>query len=276
VEGITPEVPAEPHVQTIKVPSVLDSFPDDLPEVLAPPPTYKLHAPSDATLATFLGGPWAGAFVLALNYRAMGKRGAALMTLGLGTAGLAILLAFIMKLPGSSPASFFYVSLPGLLLMHVLAKGLQGRAYEEHFRRGGEKASSVAAAGIGVLTIGVNVLVGFAIVFFLEKDMGKRLAFGGGAEVFFKDVPEVQAQRLGHHLRTVGYFDGTHAVTVAVKKQRERVVVSFVLQPGAWNNADAVAAFREERGILSREVFDGQEVEIQLCDEEMKAKKTIP
>jgi hypothetical protein len=238
-------------------------------------PPYKLYAPGDVALVTFLGGVLPGFVLLALNYRALGRLGAAWCTFLLGIVATGVVIGTAMLLPEKG-VTRFAPAVVGLLVMVGLAKALQGNIYAEHVRRGGQKASGWAAVGIavvgGLLTVGAI----FAYTIFIEEGMGKRLTFGASEEVYYTSgVTEEEARRLGSVLQTEGYFDGRGAKTVQVSRDGERYIVSFVLQPGAWNKPEVLHVFGQIRPQLSHKVFGGKPVELRLCDENMETKKTI-
>jgi hypothetical protein len=238
-------------------------------------PSYRLYAPGDVALVTFLGGVLPGFVLLALNYRALGKLGAAWWTFLLGLVATGLVIGTAMALPENG-LTRFAPAVVGLLVMVGLAKALQGNLYSAHIRRGGQKASGWAAVGIavvgGLLTVGAI----FAYAVFFEEGMGKKLTFGAGEEVYYTSgVTEAEARQLGGALQSEGYFNGKGAKTVQVSKQGDRYVVSFVLQPGAWNKPDVLHAFGQFRPQLSQKAFGGKPVELRLCDENMETKKTI-
>src|SRR5262249_4089030 len=69
----------------------------------------RMYAPGYATLAAFLGGPAAGIFLLALNYRALGRTAAAWGTAVAGGAVLAGRGAFFPGLPPPPPRLLFFL-----------------------------------------------------------------------------------------------------------------------------------------------------------------------
>jgi hypothetical protein len=235
----------------------------------------RMYAPGYATLAAFLGGPAAGIFLLALNYRALGRTAAAWGTAVAGGAVLAGLVAFILATP--QHPSGICISLPALMMIYVLARGLQGEVYDQHVLRGGRQGSAWIAVLLGglVLALTVGLVVGGGY-FFPGTGMGERLDFGGGAEVYFdKGVMETEARQLGLFLVREGVFDGQHPFTVWVRKRDQRYLVSFCLQPGAWNQPEVIQTFSDLKPLLAQEVFPDKLMEIHLCDEKMVSKRTF-
>src|SRR5262249_45815159 len=114
---------------------------------------------SDAVaLATFLGGPLAGALLMAQNYRKLGKTVPALNMVGIGVLGMGLGMAAGHFIPREA-----YIAIPIALVagMRQLANATQGPAIEEHKDRGGDLGSNWVAIGLG----GAFLAVVLAIIF---------------------------------------------------------------------------------------------------------------
>jgi hypothetical protein len=271
------------QVRTEKPPSrdVREQSPTEFtPELEVAAPSYKLFSAGDATLAAFLGSILAGFVILALNYRRLGRKGAAGLALLIGLAALLLHFTIAFTLPDPlSVGISLALTLLGLGVVHVVAKAAQGDAFDEHQRRGGQKASTGAAAGIGLLCL---VLV-FAIAmglssawYALFNDLGERIEFGKDEEIYYaKGVTEGQARALGRFLQQDGFFNGRGAKTVTVARQGDTFLVSFVVVRDTWNRPDALEWFRKVDAEMSDHVFGGAPVEIRLLDENLTLQKTI-
>ncbi len=119
-------------------------------------PAFKLYTPGHATLATFLGTPAAGLYLIAANRRRLGRVQAANTTLVVGFVVSAILLAAAFLLPDSVGRVIPFASMFGV---YHYAKQ-DAALLDAHLGRGGKKESGWKAAGIGVL--GMVVVVGAA------------------------------------------------------------------------------------------------------------------
>jgi hypothetical protein len=120
-----------------------------------------LYAPNLVGLATFLGSPFAGSVIMAINEHRVGRTSAAVKTVLAGFVGTGLLFALAMALPTSVPR--FPVSVGPLLLMTFIAKSRQDAFVRQHLAMGGKRGSGWAAAGIGLLAA-VVVLVPFVVV----------------------------------------------------------------------------------------------------------------
>jgi hypothetical protein len=236
-------------------------------------PGPALHHPGHATLATFLGSPLAGSIILALNYHRLGRAGAAWLSLLFGLLSTVGLMTLGFLLPEGVtllPALVFLVA------MHVLARALQQKPYEEHVDRGGPTAGAGSAVGVGllcmVLVLGGAFGVGYAYDTWTAPP---KLVYAPGKEIYYKEgATEADARRVGDLLQAEGYFQGSPEAAVVVSR-RGPVVVSFCMVRGAWNEPQTLEFFRGLIPLLSQNVFGGQEVVIELCDESLTVRRTL-
>jgi hypothetical protein len=110
---------------------------------------------------------------------------------------------------------------------------------------------------------------------FLGAGMGHRLAVTDTEELYYRDVSEEDAQRLGQALKDVGYFTGGGRKTVQISRQDNRYVLALVVKHGTWDMPDMADSMRLLGLQLSARVFNGEPVEVRLCDERMREKKSV-
>ena len=125
-------------------------------------PLRALYSPNQIGLAQ-LGAPW----LLALNYRRLGRRRAAWITCVLG---MAASVALVLEAPESVAFAFI-----GALLVFPLAWELQGRAFRRHVALGGRHASSLAALATGAGWLVLLVVLAVAVQ---GPDQPQELRFG--------------------------------------------------------------------------------------------------
>jgi hypothetical protein len=133
---------------------------------------------------------------------------------------------------------------------------------------------------IGRVVLGVlaGAFVGVIIFFgrgLLPGGLGQRLAVTATEEVYYKDVKEDDARLLGRTLKELGYFNGGTRKTVQLSRKDNRYVIAFVIQEGAWTDPDAVEELRLLGLQVAARIYDGQPVEVRLCDQHMSVKKSL-
>jgi len=128
----------------------------------APPATdaaggraVALYTTGQVVLATFLGTPLAGALVMALNDRRVGRPAGGTVLLGALATALLTGLAFLI--PDGIPQLALNVA--ALLGMHRVCNSVQGERVQAHLAQGGERGSSWAAVGIGLACAAALVVV---------------------------------------------------------------------------------------------------------------------
>ena len=237
-------------------------------------PAYSLYSVQQVTGATFLGSPIAGAILMASNCRKLGKNEAATTSLLLGALATAALLAVAFLLPEKFPNYLLPVAYT--VVIQLIAKSLQGPAYEEHIRLGGEKASAWGVVGLGLLCLGLLAGGIFGYAYLSEKRLGTRMAVGAHSEIYYaKGCTEGDAQALLRVLNGLKLLEGDKG-TVTLAKTADGFAVSFVVRQGAWDDAEAVSAFRLVGQAISTGAFGGSPLEVRLCDEYYTTHKAIP
>ncbi len=243
-----------------------------LPEGVTVIPTYPMYSSGQVALATFLGGPVGGSWLIAQNFKRMRQPGHA-MTLILGIVGTALLLAAAVALPAFPR----WTSLALVGLMSAIARGTQGDAYRRHLELGGPRASSWTAAGVGLISLVVlaAVLIGGAVGFeYLRAN--PKVDFGHDHEVYYAEgTTREEAQAVGDELVRNGYFAAAGPATVQVEHAADRHVVSFVVQAYVFSDDASQDAFYEMTDKLSKAAFHGEPLDLQLTDEYLTPKVVL-
>jgi hypothetical protein len=125
-------------------------------------PAFKLYTPGHVMLATFLGTPAAGLYLVWANRRRLGDAGGATEALIVGAVGTAMLFAAGFALP---EAAGRVLPIAALFAAGQYARRDAGRL-DAHARRGGQKESGWKAAGVGALGF-LAVVAVLGGVFFL-------------------------------------------------------------------------------------------------------------
>lgn len=104
---------------------------------------------------------------------------------------------------------------------------------------------------------------------------GSEVDFGNGNSVYYtKGATKEQAQQLGDALVKLEFFSSGPA-SVQVARQDDLYLIRFVTIDSAWTDADMQKAFAEVGHSLAEEVFPGQKVRIELCDDSFETKVSL-
>jgi hypothetical protein len=132
-------------------------------------PSYTLYSASQVAWASLLGAPLAGCVLLGINYARLGKSGPRWITILRGIVGTIAFLALAVFLPDRS--LFLVVPIACTFNMFLIARSLQGALVERHLERGGRKASTWAASGIGIVCLAGLVIAFFGVLFVLPAEL---------------------------------------------------------------------------------------------------------
>lgn len=128
------------------------------------PPEYKLYKPESIRIATFLGGPLAGAYLLHMNEKAIGRTGKTWFIWGAALVVIVIAFVLVFQLPENSPS--FIVPLLYSFAASGFAHYLQGDELKAHEAAGGAYWSGWRAALVGIIGGIILVAVYVAVFFF--------------------------------------------------------------------------------------------------------------
>jgi hypothetical protein len=135
-------------------------------------PTSRLYSPGQVAFAAFLGGPFAGAWFIAANQRALGRGQRATTALVLGGVATALLIGLAVILPEDVPTLVFTLGVCGAAA--AIAHQMFGADLQRHKDAGGELGSWGRVVGFGLLwgvavaAVAVGVVVGLVAAGFME------------------------------------------------------------------------------------------------------------
>jgi hypothetical protein len=251
-------------------------------------PTYELFDANAVFLAALLGSPVAGGILMAINYKRLGKGGAAVgaIVMGIGVTAIAALAGYFT--PGTYAAG---ISVAFVVAMKGLAQAMQGKAVEHHEQLGGELASRWAAAGVGLVMLAV--LSGVLFVAIYGQLGSTKVVIGTKDEVVISGgSTKEDAKALGQALQTTGYFKDIGASVLLDKAkdgankskngdtdtskdgEKAGTTISFVVKEGFWDQPGIVPGFEE----LGRELapsVGGFPIKVRLVNAAKEVKKDL-
>lgn len=126
----------------------------------------RLFTVGQITTASALGAPIAGCFLLARNYKELGKVDEGRKALIWGVVSTALILLLSLVLPQKFPSSA--LSIGYCFAMFKLARRLQGASISSHMAAGGAKGSWAMTIGVGVASLVVIFILIFGFVIVLD------------------------------------------------------------------------------------------------------------
>jgi hypothetical protein len=104
---------------------------------------------------------------------------------------------------------------------------------------------------------------------------GTKLTFDSTDVYYTDEVTEAEAQALGEFLQESDFTDGDDTKTVQLTKDGDTYQFRMVVKEGYEDDEDYELIAQYFAFSISEEVFDGEEVEIHLCDDELKTLKVV-
>ncbi len=126
--------------------------------------SQKLYNERAILIATFIGGPLAGGFLLAQNFHAFNEPGKASKT-WIATIAVLVLLMCTMFVPALDSIPNVVYSFALCMTAHTLAKKFQGSYIALHQANGGQFYSTWRAVGTGLLFTLVMIVVMLLIMY---------------------------------------------------------------------------------------------------------------
>lgn len=139
--------------------------------------------------------------------------------------------------------------------------------------RGRRIAANWLAFAVGLLLLAAIVSRGIEAMRKPKPPVPKVIVGTNDTVYYSRAATERDAAALGHALESTGFFCG-RGMSVQVSKYRGVTVVSFVLNEGAWEHADAAARF-EEIGRRVAASVGGFPIEVHLVDTAWTVRKSL-
>ena len=236
---------------------------------VSPAPAYRLFDANSVLIASILGSPVAGAALMAVNYRRMGKTAEAIAAVAIAVAGTAVASALGYFVPALATT---VVGITLALATKGAAQYWQGKAVAQHALRGGRLSSKWGAAGIGIAFLAV--FSGVLFLGALKRGELHRVTVGLNDEVYFTgSATQQEAAALGRVLKTAGYFRD-RGVAAIVSKDKDGTAVSFVVKEGVWDQPQMLLGFQQLGRTIAPSV-GGLPIKVRLINYLRQTKKEL-
>ena len=218
----------------------------DISSTAAPNTEIKLFTERAIGIATGLGGPLGGAYLISRNFRSLGKDDRARMAIIVGIVitvvvfGLVALLpeATVMKIPSHLVPLIFGIT------GYLIVKKYQQEEIEAHLAGGGKKGSGyvVFSASIVFLVVSLGV---FSLVWFLRPESsplfdGTPMKFETSGSTLFYDkatVHEIDAKNLGRLLEDMGYFNKEFQLPARFYREGNVYYIEMLVDVEKWDHS---------------------------------------
>ena len=103
---------------------------------------------------------------------------------------------------------------------------------------------------------------------------GTLLEFNGGELYYTSNVTLAEANKLGKYCVKEEFFDGNRK-TIQLDKEGSTYLFRMVVKKGLENDQEFINIAKVTAAELSQNVFNGKQVDIHLCDENLKTLRVV-
>jgi hypothetical protein len=153
----------------------------------------------------------------------------------------------------------------------IFMRNNQSMIFQNHIINGGHKASYLVPVFTSV-AISAGLLV---LIFHSINIPDQKLMFKGSELYYTERVPGEEAEKLGAYLSEQGFFSEGTKVSVKIDKQSNAYKFSLIIDKSRLGDKELELAVKDMIQELSENVFDGNKLDIILCDNVFKPLKTI-
>ncbi|MFH1577830.1 MAG: hypothetical protein ABIC18_02000 [Candidatus Omnitrophota bacterium] len=101
-------------------------------------------------------------------------------------------------------------------------------------------------------------------------EWGERLEYKGSSLFYTQAVTETEAGKLGDYLLETGFFQTEHPGTVQITKEGGTYQFRMVIKDEKEIEVEFLNLAAMFAAEISRDVFEGKQVEVHLCDKDFK------
>jgi hypothetical protein len=205
----------------------------------------RLFTEKGTAVASAIGGPLASTYLIAKNFRTLGKEDAARLTLIIGGAFTVALWTTLALIPSSVLDKIPEHLLPLIYgsLGYLVVKSLQQQDIDAHLQAGGKKGSWQMIVGTGLISIVLSLGYCFAVVALTPS---RHQVFEGAPYKFEKsgctmyydkrNIPESDVKFVGALLEEMGYFSKDNPLPAGFRKEGSKYTIEMVLDEDRWDS----------------------------------------
>lgn len=228
----------------------------------------RLWNPKGFLILSFLFSFLPAAILYSLNYGRLGLSRKRNISFAASFIAFVVMISMALVIEQGITKSIFI----GLNIgAGIFMKNNQSMIFQNHIINGGRKASYlVPAVTCTIILAGLLVLI-----FYTINVPDQKLMFKGSELYYTETVPREEAEKLGAYLSEQGFFSAESKVSVKIDKQSNAYKFSLIIDKSRLRDKEFELAVKDMIQELSENVFDGNKLDINLCDNVFKTLKTI-
>ncbi|HST31385.1 MAG TPA: hypothetical protein VLK27_11170 [Chthoniobacterales bacterium] len=218
-------------------------------------------------MASFIGGPLSATYLIAKNFKSLGKERAANRTLILGFAFTVVLFTTLAALPPSIGDKLPQHLIPIAygFLGYLIVNRFQQRDIDAHLQAGGKKGSWQMIVVTGLVGLGVSLAYIFLIGFLISRDAtlltGEAYQMRkSGATIYYDKsaIPEADAMFVGIELEEMGYFVKDTQLPAGFRREGDKYTIELIVDNQHWDSPGVIDATAQFLRVLRRWHHDWQ------------------
>ncbi len=238
--------------------------------------THSLFSIRSIGIATYIGGPIAGGWLIALNFNRLDKKKKRNEILCYSIAFTVLLFLAIFLIPEDLISKVPNFMIPAIYtpIFTFYAHRLQGEDINSHLENDGKKGSGWAVFGISLSSLLATLTIVFGLGYFLLPTTepyefeGNIYNYGEQSHVIYhNDVTPEILKGCGDYLLSVDYFSTNYQGIIQVHREGETHHLYLTFSKDHWSDEQ----FMEYTGFLKKglqeEVFM-KEIDLTLTDED--------
>lgn len=219
-----------------------------------------LYAEYQVTGAAAIGGPFASAWLLALNYSRLNRDAGIRVAVALGFLATAGLYVIVSVLPTDTPpvigpaaSAFFF---------WLIYKFNLRAPYAAHIESGGTRASHWKVAGVSIAAIPLTLASVILLQSLAPIPPLNQVKYGASAVIYEGRATREEARALGNLLQDEGVFREGDPLRIVLKRPRhyddryvEEIVVSWLASSAPASGSEEFQFLDALRKSIRREIF---------------------
>lgn len=124
--------------------------------------------------------------------------------------------------------------------------------------------------------IGLIIIIGVGYQYFTSGP-GPSVTLGPGQAIHYQgSITEAQASSAGDVLKKEGLLANGQRATIQLVGEDEGIKLRFVIKNEAINDPSAKELFGDLGFAVSRDVFEGKPLQVELCNDKLETQKSFP
>lgn len=238
----------------------------------------KIHKDKAIYIATYFGGPLAGGYMIAENFKSFGDKQKYRRIIILSIAFTIVLFTVLMLLPDSVNVPRFVIPVFYTLIAYWIVIAYQQKKIDSHIGQEGKTYSGWRAVLISVISLAIMTFLMFVAIPFLAPEPAVEIYYQPNKTITHQilydpsNIGKKEVGKLGQILVNVNYFDTITKCALYVSKADDTLKLEFpLLYP---DQAGATEFFRQVQGML-QPYYPKYRVEVIMSDSLYHAKHVL-